>query len=589
MTGSSGVVGPNNPEQSLVAKLDFGDPLYLHASDTSGAPILNLKLNGTENYKVWSCAMTLALETKNKLGFVDGTCVRPADDPVLSKQWDRCNSVVLSWILSSVTEELFLGQVFSKNASQVWQDLKETYDEVDGSVTFNLHQKINSLSQNGGSVSDYYHKLNSLWKQFDALVKLPTCTCHASVEFTKHNQLLKLIQFLMGLDDIYLPIRSSILITDPLPSVKTAFSLVSREESHRGGSNTTTSVNKTQISAFLSKFSDNKKKYFRPNTLSCKHCGDGGYTIERCFKLIGFPKDFQNKSSNQNSKTVSNNVCASEDSSSNQSSQSSAGFSLSEEQVIKLLSLLDKNSSIEGASVNMAGIFPLSRSGWIIDSGANQHMTSSLSKLENIVDISDLHLQISHPNGTKVEVEKVGNIKLTANVTLFDVLYIPNFSVNLLSVHKLTRDSKLMVCFDETRCFIQDSHLKNVVETGSEKGGLYFFDVSSDKSVVANNVSISCCMSKQLWHSRLGHPADPVMSILKDKLKFVSENSSPCEVCHKAKQSRNKFDLSEHKTHDLGDLVHLDVWGPYKVSIVEGYRYFLNIVLMTLLDLCGSI
>ena len=71
--------------ESLIAKLDFGDPLYLHPSDTSGTPILTFKLCGTDNYKVWSCAMILALETKNKLGFVDGSCTRPTDDPVLAK------------------------------------------------------------------------------------------------------------------------------------------------------------------------------------------------------------------------------------------------------------------------------------------------------------------------------------------------------------------------------------------------------------------------------------------------------------------------------------------------------------------------
>lgn len=143
--------------------------------------------------------------------------------------------MVLTWILGCVTEELYLGQIFSKNASIVWQELKETYDKVDGSVTFNLHYQINSLSQNGASLSEYYHKLNSLWKQFDALVKLPSCTCHAAKDFQEHNQLLKLMQFLMGLDEVYLPIRSNILTRDPLPNVKSAFAIISREESHRGG------------------------------------------------------------------------------------------------------------------------------------------------------------------------------------------------------------------------------------------------------------------------------------------------------------------------------------------------------------------
>lgn len=86
--------------------------------------------------------MRLALETKNKIGFINGTCMRPYDDEVLSKQWDRCNSVVLSWILGSISQELYLGQIFSKDAATVLQELKETYDKVDGSVMFNLHQKL---------------------------------------------------------------------------------------------------------------------------------------------------------------------------------------------------------------------------------------------------------------------------------------------------------------------------------------------------------------------------------------------------------------------------------------------------------------
>lgn len=145
-----------------VSDLDFGDPLYLHASDTNTTSLVNFKLKGTENYNVWSCTMILALETKNKTGFIDGSCKRNETNEVLSKQWDRCNSVVWSWILGSISEELYIGQFFSKSASVVWQELKETYDKMDGSITFNLHHKINYLTQNGSSISAYYHKLNSL-------------------------------------------------------------------------------------------------------------------------------------------------------------------------------------------------------------------------------------------------------------------------------------------------------------------------------------------------------------------------------------------------------------------------------------------
>ncbi|XP_071713120.1 uncharacterized protein [Rutidosis leptorrhynchoides] len=127
----------------------------------------------------------ISLQTKNKLVVIDGSIEKYETDNVLAMHWDRCNSVVLSWILNSISEELFSGQVFSQLAKTVWDELKETYDIIDGSITFNLYQSVNTVSQNGSPIFDYYHKLNALWKQFDALVKLPSCTCTVNVEFKK--------------------------------------------------------------------------------------------------------------------------------------------------------------------------------------------------------------------------------------------------------------------------------------------------------------------------------------------------------------------------------------------------------------------
>ncbi|GJU34352.1 hypothetical protein Tco_1182706 [Tanacetum coccineum] len=73
----------------------------------------------------------------------------------------------------------------------------------------------------------------ALIKQFDALVELPRCTCHAVDGFKKHNQLMKLMQFLMGLNDTYMQIRSYILSRETLPDVRIAYAIISNEESHR--------------------------------------------------------------------------------------------------------------------------------------------------------------------------------------------------------------------------------------------------------------------------------------------------------------------------------------------------------------------
>nr|GEX82336.1 retrovirus-related Pol polyprotein from transposon 17.6 [Tanacetum cinerariifolium] len=161
----------------------------------------------TENHQVWSCAMLLALEGKNKTSFIDGTCKRSNLDVVLGRQWDR--------------------------AKHVWEELKETYYKFDGSIMFSLHHQINTLKQNGSSIDDYYHTLNALWKQFDAMIELPKCVCNASKGFKKHNQLMKLMQFLMRLDDSYMQVRSSIIFREVLPDVRSTYATISSEESHR--------------------------------------------------------------------------------------------------------------------------------------------------------------------------------------------------------------------------------------------------------------------------------------------------------------------------------------------------------------------
>ncbi|GKG27965.1 hypothetical protein Tco_0406292 [Tanacetum coccineum] len=85
------------------------------------------------------------------------------------------------------------------------------------------------------------------------MIELPNCVCNASEGFKKHNQLMKLMKFLMGLDCSYMQIRSSILSREVLPDVRSAYATISSEESHRitFGSNAGSSQ-RNQASAFVS-------------------------------------------------------------------------------------------------------------------------------------------------------------------------------------------------------------------------------------------------------------------------------------------------------------------------------------------------
>lgn len=127
------------------ANFSIDDPLYLHPSDTPGVSLVLGPLIGTENYGVWSRAMLLALRAKNKLGYINGSCRKPAENHSHLHQWERCNAIVLSWLMSSVSKEIFSGIIYCTQATDVWTDLKERFDKICGSRIFSLHHNFMSF------------------------------------------------------------------------------------------------------------------------------------------------------------------------------------------------------------------------------------------------------------------------------------------------------------------------------------------------------------------------------------------------------------------------------------------------------------
>ena len=106
-----------------IESLPFSHPLYLHPSDTQGNTIIQQVLTGTENYTVWSKAMKISLKGKQKLGFVEGTCRKEDQEDYLQDQWERCNAVVLSWILNSLSKDLANGMVYFQDSYLLWEEL----------------------------------------------------------------------------------------------------------------------------------------------------------------------------------------------------------------------------------------------------------------------------------------------------------------------------------------------------------------------------------------------------------------------------------------------------------------------------------
>jgi hypothetical protein len=95
--------------------MDSSHPYFVHQSDHPGLMLIPIKLNGT-NYPSWSKSMIHALTAKNKVGFINGTIQPPSEteQPTEYALWNRCNSMILSWLAHSVEHDLAKAVVHAK-------------------------------------------------------------------------------------------------------------------------------------------------------------------------------------------------------------------------------------------------------------------------------------------------------------------------------------------------------------------------------------------------------------------------------------------------------------------------------------------
>lgn len=107
---------------------------------------------------------------------------------------------MLSWIMNCVAKNLIGGVVYVTNTQVDWEDLKERFDKIDGSRSYNIHQEIATCSQ---SVSVHYCKLKELWDELGSMIPTSSCNYEGSKEFVLYLQWQKLYQFLMCLNESY--------------------------------------------------------------------------------------------------------------------------------------------------------------------------------------------------------------------------------------------------------------------------------------------------------------------------------------------------------------------------------------------------
>lgn len=80
---------------------DMLNPFFMHLSDNPSLALVTPHLSNS-NYHSWSRSIKMALLSKNKLGFIDGTLTYPITSDNNQIAYDRCNTTVMSWIRNSI-------------------------------------------------------------------------------------------------------------------------------------------------------------------------------------------------------------------------------------------------------------------------------------------------------------------------------------------------------------------------------------------------------------------------------------------------------------------------------------------------------
>jgi len=193
---------------------------------------------------------------------------------------------------------------------------------------------------------------------------------------------------------------------------------------------------------------------------------------------------------------------------------------------------------------------------WILDSGATNHFESDSQFFTHTS--SSFIPNVNLPTVSTALISSTGTIKFNDNITLKDdVLCVPSFNLNLMSVSKITSSLNCCVVFTPHGCFFAGLDYEEDDWLGKQHAGLYYMSPLPNQ---ADTSQIST--DPDLWHKRLGHPS-PACLQLASSLLPISKNliliHNNCSICLKAKQTRLPFPLSIIKSHSPFNLLHCDI------------------------------
>lgn len=112
--------------------------------------------------------------------------------------------MVKSWLLNSVSKQIYKSILHFDDASEIWTDLLTRFHIMNLPRSYQLSQQVWSLQQGTMDLTTYYTTLKTLWNELDGATCVKTCKhCDCCKAVDKKTDHARVIKFLSGLNESY--------------------------------------------------------------------------------------------------------------------------------------------------------------------------------------------------------------------------------------------------------------------------------------------------------------------------------------------------------------------------------------------------
>jgi hypothetical protein len=238
--------------------------------------------------------------------------------------------------------------------------------------------------------------------------------------------------------------------------------------------------------------------------------------------------------------------------------------------------------------------------GWILDSGASLHFTSSKESFIDFEEIRDAPIVQTASANAPLKITGKGTIILShyvetngrrvpAYTRIYPVHYIPGLSVSLLSMGCFLRHNQEVKGNVDRITFYSEDTLKPLLTAypNAPMDAIFWVNPPDRNTATFASVSTIYKVDYDVWHKRFGHPSKDVLRRAKELENFPSDLIIPehpplCRGCAEGKLHSKSYPESPSRARKPFDLVHSDLKEFPTVSYSK-YKFFVSF-----LDDCSS-